>query len=278
MARVASLCSGVEAPIQALENLSVPHVHLLSCDNDPHVKATLLANFRPQAYIDNIDAVLQAPVPANSVDLAVAGAPCQRFSGLGLNQGISESRGYVMLHVLRFIQHTMPKIVLLENVRGLVSRHRPTFDAIIMMLEEMTYGSLQYHVEWAILDTKHFLIPQSRSRVFIVAVRNDVHKHPLQWPKPHPEPCRCIDVLLPPRPPRQSLCKQWPGHITGRNNLLRMLALLHEGNHDDPFSKTYVLDIGSSSGWAGQPCRGLSPCLTASRCQIGGHLLSTHGD
>ena len=40
-------CSGMEAPIQALQNLGVEFLHKFSCDIDPHVRATIRANFRP---------------------------------------------------------------------------------------------------------------------------------------------------------------------------------------------------------------------------------------
>lgn len=130
-------CSGIETPLIALKNLKVPMRHVFSCDNDPHVKKVILANFKPEVFFDDLtqrklhnNTCLEKPL-----DLYVAGFPCQPFSAAGVHGGTSDPRGLIIVHILRFIQKHTPRTFLLENVKGLVSKkHRETFLAIMRCL------------------------------------------------------------------------------------------------------------------------------------------------
>ena len=65
----------------------------------------------------------------------------------------------------RLAQTRRPPYLLLENVPGLLSHDKGrTFGTILAALDD-----LGYHVEWSVLNSKHFGVPQSRKRVFIIA-------------------------------------------------------------------------------------------------------------
>ena len=110
-------CSGMEAPIQALRNLQVPYEHIFSCDNDPHVQETISANFAPRVLYD--DVTERDNTAVRSVDVYVAGFPCQPFSVAGKQQGFNDSqgRGVIFWNILQYIEVRRPKIFILEMSR-----------------------------------------------------------------------------------------------------------------------------------------------------------------
>lgn len=92
------------------------------------------------------------------------GFPCQAFSLAGKRKGFNDTRGTLFFEVARIIRAKKPKIVFLENVKGLLSHEGGrTFGRIIEVL-----GDLGYWVEWQVLNSKNFGVPQNRERVFII--------------------------------------------------------------------------------------------------------------
>lgn len=97
--------------------------------------------------------------------LLTAGFPCQPFSLAGKRRGFSDTRGTLFFDVLRILHDKQPLYFILENVKGLlVDDNRNTFKIIIESLTELGY----YSVEWALLNSKYFGVPQNRERTFIV--------------------------------------------------------------------------------------------------------------
>lgn len=97
-------------------------------------------------------------------DLLVGGFPCQAFSIAGKRRGFDESRGTLFFEIARILTNKRPKNFLLENVKGLLSHDNGrTFQTIIKILTE-----LGYCVEWQVLNSKDFGVPQNRERVFII--------------------------------------------------------------------------------------------------------------
>jgi len=106
-------------------------------------------------------------VEANSLpdfELLTAGFPCQTFSLAGKRQGIDESRGTLFTHILRIASAKRPKLLLLENVKGLLSNDSGRSFAVILR----ALDGLGYDVEWQVFNSKYFGVPQSRERVFII--------------------------------------------------------------------------------------------------------------
>jgi DNA (cytosine-5)-methyltransferase 1 len=97
-------------------------------------------------------------------DLFVGGFPCQAFSLAGKRRGFDDTRGTLFFDVARVLAAKTPRNFVLENVRGLLSHdHGRTFKTIIATLVE-----LGYRVEWQVLNSKDFGVPQSRERVYVV--------------------------------------------------------------------------------------------------------------
>ena len=97
-------------------------------------------------------------------DLLVGGFPCQAFSVAGKRRGFDDTRGTQFFNVARIAQQKQPRLLVLENVKGLLSHDKgQTFHTIITTLDE-----LGYDVEWQVLNSKNHGVPQNRERVFII--------------------------------------------------------------------------------------------------------------
>ena len=97
-------------------------------------------------------------------DLLVGGFPCQSFSIAGKRKGFADTRGTLFFDIARILAYKKPRNVLLENVKGLLSHDGgATFQTIIGVLSD-----LGYFVEWQVLNSKNFGVPQNRERVFII--------------------------------------------------------------------------------------------------------------
>jgi DNA (cytosine-5)-methyltransferase 1 len=98
-------------------------------------------------------------------DMFCGGFPCQSFSIAGKRQGFQDTRGTLFYEILRIAKAKRPKILFLENVKGLLSADDGRcFHTIITSLDELGYA-----VEWQVLNSKHFGVPQNRERIFIIA-------------------------------------------------------------------------------------------------------------
>jgi len=140
---------------------------------------------------------------AKTVDLLAGGAPCQPFSLGGKHRGDEDGRN-MFPEVFRAVRALRPKVILLENVRGLTRQSfRPYLDYILAQLssphepptddESWTDHSTRlrtaqpmagfstgdtYDVHWKLLNSADYGVPQKRERVFIVALRRDLE---LDW-------------------------------------------------------------------------------------------------
>ena len=98
------------------------------------------------------------------VDAICGGFPCQAFSIAGHRRGFEDTRGTLFFEIARFASILRPKYLFLENVKGILNHENGiTFETIISTLDE-----LGYNVEWQLLNSKDFGVPQNRERVFII--------------------------------------------------------------------------------------------------------------
>ena len=99
-------------------------------------------------------------------DLFTGGFPCQPFSSAGLGKGELDIRGTLFYDVIRICSVKKPKHILLENVKGLITqRHSETFNKVLSELKRIGYD-----VQWRLLNSKDFGVPQNRERVWIYGV------------------------------------------------------------------------------------------------------------
>ena len=138
---------------------------------DKHACATLRKN-RPdwnilEGDIKNID----FSDYKNRVDILTGGFPCQSFSYAGKRLGFNDIRGTMFFEFARTIQETNPKVILAENVRGLLTHDDgKTIDTILSVLDEIGYTVIEKKVYKAIF----YKVPQKRERLIIIAIRKDL--------------------------------------------------------------------------------------------------------
>jgi DNA (cytosine-5)-methyltransferase 1 len=97
-------------------------------------------------------------------DLLVAGFPCQSFSVAGKRLGFEDTRGTLFFDIARILKTKQPRFFILENVKGLLSHDKgQTFRTIINTLDD-----LGYDIQWKVLNSKDYGVPQHRERVYIV--------------------------------------------------------------------------------------------------------------
>ena len=104
------------------------------------------------------------PERIQDFDLLVGGFPCQSFSVAGKRKGFDDTRGTLFFEIARILKYKRPRYILLENVKGLLSHDSgKTFQTILKVLSD-----IGYRVEWQVLNSKNFGVPQNRERVFII--------------------------------------------------------------------------------------------------------------
>lgn len=97
-------------------------------------------------------------------DCLVGGFPCQSFSVAGKRRGFEDTRGTVFFELARILQAKRPRLFVFENVKGLLSHDNGKTFAVITQ----TLTDLGYDLQWQVLNSKDFGVPQNRERVFII--------------------------------------------------------------------------------------------------------------
>jgi len=102
-------------------------------------------------------------------DLLVGGVPCQSWSIAGKRKGFEDVRGTMWFETFKILKVKMPKYFLFENVKGLLSHDKG--NSFIRLCEMMC--DIGYVIDFTVLNSKYFDVPQNRERVFILGIRKD---------------------------------------------------------------------------------------------------------
>lgn len=146
---------------------SAGHECVAFCEIDKFARASYKAihNTEGEIELHDITQVTDDQIRAiGHVDAICGGFPCQAFSIAGHRRGFEDTRGTLFFEIARFASILKPKYLFLENVKGLLNHDKGnTFEVILSALDE-----LGYDVEWQVLNSKNFGVPQNRERVFII--------------------------------------------------------------------------------------------------------------
>lgn len=147
---------------------------------DRFAQATYRANYHDgpeHVFKGDITKVEMHEIPAH--DVLVAGFPCQPFSIAGVSKKNSlgrlhgfrcDAQGTLFFDVAQIIESHQPKVILLENVKNLLSHDGGRTFAVIRNTLEVELG---YRISTRVIDARCF-VPQHRERIFIVGVRKDL--------------------------------------------------------------------------------------------------------
>ncbi|MCQ4139204.1 DNA cytosine methyltransferase [Chryseobacterium sp. EO14] len=200
---IATVCSGIGSPEQALNELNIRHEISFACEIGKYAKKSYLQNFTPNMMLSDMTKESWKGKEFYS-DLFIGGIPCQSFSLAGKRLGELDPRGLLFYDFYRYVKEQKPKYFIIENVKGLLSDNNGnTFRNWINLLGQSENGtpfffphedSLLYNLHWEVLNTKDYELPQNRERVFLVGIRNDL-PNDFVFPAKKPLKLRLKDVL-----------------------------------------------------------------------------------
>lgn len=148
-----------------------------------YVKESYLANYKINPDDFHLDVrLLDGRDYENQVDLLVGGSPCQSFSSIGFQGGLDDARGTLFYDYARIIQEVKPKVFIYENVRGLTTHDNGKTWAKI---KDIFMNTLHYKItEPQVLNASDYGIPQTRRRLFVVGIRDDINVKDFAYPNP----------------------------------------------------------------------------------------------
>jgi DNA (cytosine-5)-methyltransferase 1 len=168
------LFAGIGGTRLALENTGADCV--FTSEWDRFALQTYVRNFgENHPIVGDIREIDEADVPNHQI--LVGGFPCQPFSlaGVSKKNSLGKAHGFscpiqgnLFFDVARIIKHKKPQLVILENVKNLLSHDMGrTFQIIRQTLED----DLGYSLSYKVFDAQN-LVPQHRERVIMVAKKN----------------------------------------------------------------------------------------------------------
>ena len=212
--RLATVFSGIGAIEFALKRLGIEYEIVFACDNgereieyNKEIEYKKICNFKTQiekknyvdelylsktkkhnfvkdSYFANYDIpndkwyediyLLDGRSYKNKIDLFVGGSPCQSFSSVGYQKGLDDTRGTLFYEFARLVKEIKPKVFIYENVRNLMNHDKGNTWLII----QKVFDSLGYNIDYRILNSIDFGIPQNRNRLFVVGYRKDLRIKP----------------------------------------------------------------------------------------------------
>lgn len=136
---------------------------------DPHAASTFQANHpEPHLFIQDIRYVrgkdLLALTQTGSLDLLSGCPPCQGFTNLTAKYRRDDPRNWLVNEMLRLVEETRPRAIMMENVPGLAKRGSTLFAPMIERLRD-----LGYRVEFDVLQVADYGVPQFRKRLVLLA-------------------------------------------------------------------------------------------------------------
>lgn len=175
------------------------------------------------------------------IDLLVGGSPCQAFSVVGAQCGLNDTRGTLFYEFARIVKETQPRVFIYENVRGLTTHDDGhTWE----VMRSVFANDLNYRIaEPQVLNSSDYGIPQSRRRLFVVGIRDDIKCKNFTYPKPIELRYTMQDFL-------EDNCAF--GHFSYDNNTGNLIVEKVHGHPDEKFTLTpavqkYVLAGGTGN-------------------------------
>jgi DNA (cytosine-5)-methyltransferase 1 len=242
----------------------------LAIDNDSYSCKTIELNSTKRTYLPGVK-VLHSDITTissdyvkevfkGSVDAIIGGPPCQAFSVFGKRGGLQDPRGNLIWEYLRFVRDLKPRVFVFENVAGLKTIHNG--EVYSRLLEALSCDGL-YTVSDHNYEIATFGIPQFRSRIFFIGIRNGNRIPPMS--ATHGEPGTLLDFLPYvtvgkalrnlPEPDGEHSIPNHKGRVHSRRIIQRYQSLIFgERDHRtrinklDPNRPSFTIIVGSDKG------------------------------
>lgn len=165
--RMIDLFAGTGAFTMAFESTEQVQV-VWANDIEPTSQKTYTSNFSSPFVMGDINTINIKTIP--ECDILTGGFSCQPFSVAGQQKGFDDQRSNVFWTIIEVMKHHRPRVVVLENVKNLVSHDEGrTFQIIQDNLRQVGY-----HLSYKVLDTMNITpLPQHRERIYLVCFREE---------------------------------------------------------------------------------------------------------
>lgn len=164
--KTVELFSGIGGFRIALERAGVDTIW--ANDFDAMASKVYRDRFGEKGYVEGDIWKLIDDVPSH--DILTGGFPCQPFSSAGKKKGIEDPRGTLFEAIVKILGKNQPDYFILENVKRLLLMDSGKHFATILD----ALASLNYRIEWRVLNASYFGLPQNRQRIFITGVHERV--------------------------------------------------------------------------------------------------------
>jgi len=181
------ICAGAGGQAIGLEKAGFEHLALVELEA---AACKTLRHNRPEWNVLEMDVRQFDAKPFKGIDLFAGGVPCPPFSVAGKQLGESDERD-LFPEALRIVEEAQPKAVLIENVKGLMSRKFIGYrKQLLNRLRELGYTG-----NWKLLFAADYGVPQLRPRSILVAFKDDYWRY-FQWPEPQDAPPPSVGDVL----------------------------------------------------------------------------------
>lgn len=168
-------------------------IHAWANDFDPDTCTTYANNIcggdRSTVYCCD---VRELDIPSlGSIDAFAYGFPCNSFSNVGEHQGLENDKfGQLYTYGVDVLKYYQPKWFLAENVSGIRSAGDGNhFQIILKDLADAGYTLVTNMYKF-----EEYGVPQTRHRIIIVGIRNDLDAKGIKFKVPSPEPYSHCDI------------------------------------------------------------------------------------
>jgi DNA (cytosine-5)-methyltransferase 1 len=181
------ICAGAGGQALGLEQAGFHHLALVEID--PLACHTLRLN-RPEWHVLRENVKDFSAKKYKDIDLFSGGVPCPPFSIAGKQLGATDERD-LFPDALRLISESNPKVVMLENVRGILDKKFIGYrELIISRLEQ-----LGYLCDWQLINASDYGVSQLRPRAILIALKKEYSPF-FKWPKKQPPPAPVGELLF----------------------------------------------------------------------------------
>lgn len=193
--QVLSLFTGIGAFEKALSNIGIAYKLIGFSEIDKYAIESYCAihNVDKSLNLGDITKIDKEKLP-RFIDLITHGSPCQDFSVAGKQAGGDKgtnTRSSLMWNTVDIIEWCLPKYVVWENVKNLLSKkHKHNFESYIEIMDKLGYNSY-----YQVLNAKDYGIPQNRERIYTISIRKDVDKGTFIFPRNETLQLRLKDML-----------------------------------------------------------------------------------
>lgn len=164
---------------------------LLGIDNNTAAIETFKKNHKSseaicgdieQITLNEIDNIIEG----RDIDVIIGGPPCQGLSLSGPRK-FEDARNRLFRSFVKISQHLKPKVIILENVPGIVSLFKGQVKDEILK----EFKAIGYDIDYKVLNSADYGVPQIRKRTIFIGVRRDLNLS-VNFPQPI---CRPIDYV-----------------------------------------------------------------------------------